>query len=147
MPLNPAGLQSDLEMLFASPPATAAACAQAWADAVGSYAAGLVPASTTVAAATAALVAPLQSAFESPSAASPIDDAFAVFAAAVAAGQLPLFAGVAPAAPLGIASLLSVTRETHAEAAAAFAALIDGWLRTGTAMLVLPPNTLVPAWT
>jgi hypothetical protein len=58
--------------------------------------------------------------------------------------MLPAFAGVPPAAPLGVASLLGVTQPTHAAAAAAFAALIDAWFRTGTATLVAPPNTLVP---
>jgi hypothetical protein len=146
MPLNVAGLQSSLETLFANPPATAAACAQAWSDAVSSYAAGIIPASTTVAAAAAALAAPLQSAFGSASGAPAFDDAFTSFAALVATGMVPLFTGVAPPAPLGIASLLSVSQETHAAAAAAFAALIDVWLRTGTATLVLPPNTFIPAW-
>jgi len=146
MPLNPSGLQSSLESLFASPPASAAECAQAWADAVGSYAAGIIPASTTVAAAAAALVAPLQSAFGSPSAASAFDAAFTTFGAMVAAGQLPLFTGLPPPAPLGIATLFASPQPTHAAAAAAFAALIDAWSRTGSATLVLPPNTPVPSW-
>jgi hypothetical protein len=144
MPLNPASLQSDLQSLFASPPATRAACAQAWADAVNGYAAGVVPASTTVAAGVAALASSLASAFASPSAASPFDAAFAAFAVTLAGGMLPTFAGVPPPAPLNVASLLAVTRPTHAAAAAAFASLLDAWFRTGTATLVAPPNTLVP---
>jgi hypothetical protein len=124
----------------------AAGCAQGWADAVGSYAAGLLPVSTTVPAATTALAAALQSAFESLSAGSAVDDAFAAFAVAVAAGQLPLFTGVPPGSPLGVVAQLSDPQETHALAAALFTALIDGWLKTGTATLVAPPNTLVQ-WT
>jgi hypothetical protein len=146
MPLNPSGLQSALESLFADPPPSAAECAQAWSDAVASYAAGLIPTSTTVSAAAAALTGALQSAFEAPSAAAAFDAAFTVFAATVAAGQLPLFTGAPPPTPLGIAALLSVPQETHADAAAVFAALLDGWMRTGSATLVLPPNTFVPAW-
>jgi hypothetical protein len=146
MPLNPSGLQSALESLFADPPPSAAECAQAWSDAVASYAAGVIPASTTVAAAAAALTAPLQSAFGSASGAPAFDAAFTSFAVTVAAGMLPLFTGVPPPAPLGIASLLSVSQETHADAAAVFAALLDTWLKTGSASLVLPPNTFVPAW-
>jgi hypothetical protein len=146
MPLNPAGLQSDLEALVAEPPATRAACAQAWADAVQAYASGLVPASTTVASAAATLASSLESAFASPSAAAPFDAAFTSFAAAVAVGQAPTFTGVPPAAPLGIAALLGSPQPTHAAAAAAFASLIDTWAKTGTAVLVAPPNTVVP-WT
>lgn len=144
MPLNPSGLQSSLESLFASPPMMAAQCAQAWADAAGSYGAGIIPASTTVSAAAAALAAALQSAFGSAPAAPAFDAAFMSFAVTVAAGMLPTFAGIPPPAPLGIATLLVSPQPTHAAAAAAFAALIDAWMKTGTATLVAPPNTLVP---
>jgi hypothetical protein len=144
MPLNPSGLQSALESLFANPLPTAGECAQAWADAVGIYAAGLLPASTTVSAATAALVTPLEDAFVSMFPATDFDAAFTTFAATVATGMLPLFTGVPPPEALGVATQLSVTQETHAAAAAAFASLIDTWMKTGTATLVLPPNTLVP---
>lgn len=146
MPLNTAGLQSDLEALFSAPPATAAECAQAWSDAFSAYASGVVPASTTVAAAAAAMVAPLTSAFQSPAAAAAFDGACTTFAAAVAAGMLPAFTGTPPPLPLGIASLLGATQPTHAAAAAAFAALIDAWMRTGSAVLVAPPFTVIPAW-
>lgn len=144
MPLNPASLQSALESLFAAPPPTRPACAQAWADAVNGYAAGLVPASTTVAAGIPTLASALAAAFGSPSAAPAFDAAFAAFAVTVAAGMLPTFAGVPPAAPLNVDSLLGIVRPTHAAGAAAFASLIDAWFRTGTATLVAPPNTLVP---
>lgn len=146
MPLNPAALQSSLESLFSTPPRAAADCAQAWADAVKGYAAGVIPASTTVAAAAPALASSLASAFGTPSAAAGFDAAFTSFAATVAAGMLPAFAGVPPAAPLNIAGQLSLAQPTHAAAAAAFATLIDAWFRTGTATLVAPPNTFVPAW-
>lgn len=111
-----------------------------------SYASGIVPPSTTVSAAAAAMVGALQSAFGSPSAAAPFDAAFTAFATTVAGGQLPTFTGVPPPAPLNVASLLALTQPTHAAAAAAFASLIDTWMKTGTATLVAPPNTLVP-WT
>jgi len=146
MPLNPAGLQSALESLFAESPPTAAECAQAWSDAVGSYAAGIVPPSTTVSAAAAGLTASLQSAFESPSAAPAFDAAFTSFAATVGAGMLPAFAAVPPPAPLAVAAQLAVMQDTHAAGAAAFASLIDLWMKTGTATLVAPPNTPV-VWT
>lgn len=144
MPLNPASLQSSLESLFAEPPAAAADCAQAWADAINGYAASIVPVSTTVAAGVSALASALASAFSSPSAASAFDAAFSAFATTVAGGMLPTFTGVPPPAPLGVAAQLAVTQETHAAAAAAWASLIDSWFRTGTAVLVAPPNTVVP---
>lgn len=146
MPLDPVGLQSDLESLFAEPPETAAECAQAWSDAVGSYAAGVVPASSAVAAAAAAMTASLLSAFQSPAAAVGFDAAFTTFGAAVALGMAPAFTGTPPPAPLGIATLLSATQVSHAAAAAAFASLIDTWMRTGSAVLVAPPFTVIPAW-
>lgn len=144
MPLNPAGLQGDLEAFFAAPPATRAACAQAWADAVEAYASGLVPPSTTVASAAATLASSLESAFAAPAAAPLFDAAFTAFGATVAGGQAPTFTGVPPPAPLGIASLLASPQATHAAAAAAFATLIDTWAKTGSAVLVAPPNTVVP---
>ena len=144
MPLNPSSLQSSLESLFSNPPAARADCAQAWADAINGYAGSIVPASTTVAAAVSTLASSLASAFAAPAAAPAFDAAFAACATTIAGGMLPAFAGVPPAAPLNVASLLASTQPTHAAAAAAFASLIDAWFRTGTATLVAPPNTLVP---
>jgi len=144
MPLNPASLQSSLEALFADPPLARADCAQAWADAINGYAAGIVPPSTTVAAGIPTLASALASAFAAPAAASPFDAAFAAFAVTVAGGMLPAFTGVPPAAPLNIASLLAGSQPTHAAAAAAFASLIDAWFRTGLGTLVAPPFTVVP---
>lgn len=144
MPLNPTSLQSSLGSLFANPPPGGAACAQAWADAINGYAASIVPPSTTVAAAVTALASALAAAFSSPTAAPAFDAAFTAFAVTVAAGMLPTFTGVPPPAPLNIAAQLAVNQPTHAAAAAAFAALLDAWFRTGTAVLVAPPFTVVP---
>lgn len=143
MPLNPASLQSSLESLFAHPPASGAECAQAWANAIQDYAAAIVPVSTTVAAAAPALKSELEAAFASSSAATGFDGAFANFAAAVAVGMLPAFAGTPPPSPLNIAGQLDIPQPTHAAAAAAFTALIDAWFHTGSAQLVAPPNTVV----
>jgi hypothetical protein len=146
MPLNPPGLESDLEALFRQPPPTAAACAQAWADAIVDYTTGVIPASTTVSGGKATLTSSLQAAFSSPDAAPGVDAAVLAFATTVAGGMAPTFTGTPPSAPLGIMSLLLLKRETHAEAAAAFASHIDTWMKTGTATLVAPPNTVV-TWT
>jgi hypothetical protein len=142
MPLNPVSLQSALESLFSEPPPTRAECAQAWADAMGNYAAGIIPASTTVGAASAAMVASLTAAFESPAAAPLVDAAFMVFAVSVAGGMVPTFAGVPPPGPLGIADQLLVTADTHGAGADAFAALIHGWMTTGSAALIAAPFTV-----
>lgn len=146
MPLDPTALQSALEALFSEPPPTAAECASAWAAAARDHALGVVPPSTAVASAATALEGALASAFESPDAIAPFDAAFASFAAAVGVGMAPAFAAVPPPAPLNVASLLGAPAASHAAAAAAFAALIDAWMKTGTATLVAPPNTLV-TWT
>ena len=146
MPLAPPVLQSALEALFSEPPLLVAECAEAWAQAMADYAAGVVPVSTTVAAAASSLATALAAAFAAPVAAPAFDAAFGAFGATVAAGMLPLFAGVPPPAPLGIAALLAASQPTHAAAAAAFATHIDLWMRTGSAALVLSPFTEVPAW-
>lgn len=143
MPLNPAGLQSALAGFFAAPPlvmagddvdvsGSRAACAQEWATALQSYAAAIVPASSTVAAAAAALSGALAGAFASPNAAAPFDAALLTFATTVGGGMAG-FTPVPPAAPLGIATLLGTTQASHAAAAAAWASHIDAWMRTGTA--------------
>jgi hypothetical protein len=148
MPLNTAGLQSDLEALFAAPPPTAAECAQAWSDAFAAYVAGVVPPAlpAAVSAAADAMAAQLTAAFQGPAAPADFDVACTAFAAAVALGMAPTFTGAPPPAPLLIVSLLGSPQPTHAAAAAAFAALIDTWMRTGSAVLVAPPFTVIPAW-
>lgn len=143
MPLDAVTLQSDLEALFAEPPASGAACAGLWAAAMLDYAAAVVPPSTTVSAAAQTLATALASAFASPTAAPAFDAAFAAFAASVGLGMAPAFAPTPPAAPLGVGDLLVGSQPTHGAAAAAFAALIDEWFCTGIATLVAPPFTVV----
>ena len=144
MPLVLAALQSDLEALFAAPPATIAQCAQAWADATSSYASAIVPPSTTVAAAGATLSTALAAAFALPSAAAAMDAAFLAFATAVGLGMAG-YTPVPPPAPLGVAAQIAGPKPTtHAAAATAFATLIDTWMRTGTATLIAPPFTVLP---
>lgn len=144
MPLALPALQSGIENVAANPPATAAGCAQAWADAVQAYAGGIVPPSATVAAAAAALAGALTAAFQSPAAAPGMESAFAAFAASVGGGMAG-FAPVPPPAPVGFASQFSgPAPPSHSAAASAIAGLIDTWLRTGSATLIAPPNTLVP---
>lgn len=144
MPLALPALQSGLESAFASPPATVPQCAQAWADAVQSWAAGIMPASTTVAAAAATLAGALTSAFQAPAAAPGMESAFAAFAASVGLGMAG-FAPTPPVAPVGFAQQFGGPHPaTHAAAAQAIAGLIDAWMRTGIGTLIAPPNTPVP---
>lgn len=143
MPLALPALQSGLQSCFANPPDTVAQCAQAWADAVQSYAAGVVPASTAVAAAAATLCGALASAFASPAAPPAIESAFATFAATVGLGMAAAgFAAVPPAGPVGFGPQFAGPKPgTHAEAAQQIASIIDVWMKSGTATLIAPPNT------
>lgn len=133
MPLDAAELESQVEALAADPPPTIAGCAAAWADAVEAHFSAVVPASTTVSEARATLETALASAFASPAAAPGLEAAFAAFAVTVGAGMAPAFVATPPPAPVGFALQFLVQPTTHAAAAAAIAALLDTWARTGTA--------------
>jgi hypothetical protein len=134
MPLLPPTLASALADVAASPPATAAECAQAWADAVQSYAAAVVPPSTTAAAAGSALAGALVAGFAPPDASAAMSAAFTAFAATLGGGMAPAFVAVPPPSPCDFASLFAGPKPaTHAEAGLAIATLIDTWMRTGTA--------------
>ena len=144
MPLNLPGLKSALQSEFASPPATSAACAQSWANAMQAYAVAIVPASTTVAAAAATLAGALATAFASPAAAPGMETAFAAFAVTVGGGMVG-FVPTPPPAPVGFASQFAGPKPaTHADAADAIGDLIQAWMSTGFGTLVAPPFTVVP---
>lgn len=146
MPLNPSALSGGLDSLFASPPPDAAACGDAWASAAESWAAGIVPPSTTVSTAAAALAGALTSAFSHPDCASDMESAFASFGAAVGAGMVG-YVPTPPSGPVGFAPQFSGPKPaTAAEAANAIATKIDTWMRTGLSTLVAPPGTVIP-WT
>lgn len=137
MPLLSSTLEASLLQLFSAPPPTTAACAQAWANALGGYAAGISFPSTTLVAATNTLSLSLLS-FNTPGAAVAVLEAgFAVFAATLAVGMLPDFAATPPPGPVGFATFVLSTRDTYEQAARAAATLIDTWMRTGIAINVL----------
>ena len=147
MPLNPVGLESDL--LAITGPDSIAAAASDWADAVEAYASGVIPASTTVTAAAATLETALVSAFGSTVAATTaaaMEAAFLAFATTIALGMLPAWTGTPPPAPVGFSALLTTNKDTAAIFASDWASAIDAWTKTGTAILVAPPNTPV-TWT
>lgn len=147
MPLNPSALTSSPGLPGAAErdyPATYELAAHEWATAASAWAAGILPPSTTVAAASAALESSLATAFATAYPAPLIDAAFATFAATIAVGMLPLYTATPPPAPLGIASLFTTQRSTRQAGVAAFAAKLDAWMRTGIAVLVAPPKTSQP---
>ena len=134
MPLLLSALTDGLESVAADPPATEALCAVDWADAVEAYAVGIVPASTTVAAAAAVLSIALAAAFQLPAAAPAMETGFATFAITVGGGM----AGFVPTPPPGIvgfaAQFAGPKPATHAAAATAVGGIIDTWLRTGSSV-------------
>lgn len=147
--LNIALLEQGLTDAFANPPASASGCGEAWANAVKAYCSAVVPPVLTPAieSAASALAGALGGAFSSPSAIGSMESAFAAFGAALALGMAPTFAGVPPAGPVGFASQFGgPAPTTHGAAASAIAGRIDSWMRTGSATLVAPPNTPIPAW-
>lgn len=145
MPLDISVLSNELASNFAAPAADAGGCGQQWADAVKAYASGLVPPSTALDAAAAALAGALGGAFASPSAIGGMESAFAAFGASVALGMAPTFTGVPPAGPVGFAAQFGgAAPPTHGAAAGAIAGRIDAWFKTGSAVLVAPPNTTTP---
>lgn len=145
MPLSPSTLQSQLESLFSAPPASFAECGQAWADAIGAYASGVVPPSATVSTAKTTLAGALTAAFASGAAPPLMETAFLAFGATVGLGMVPLIA-VPPAVPVGLVSQFAGPQpNTHAEAATQISNLIHVWMSTGIANTV-PPTSPIP-WT
>lgn len=145
MPLHASSLGGQLASNFESPAADAAGCGQQWANAMKAYAAGLVPPSTQVETAAGTLAGALGAAFGSPAAIPAMELAFAAFGATVALGQAPAFTGTPPAGPVGFAAHFGGAKpETHGAAGSALADKIDAWMKTGTATLVAPPNTVTP---
>ena len=134
MPLDGPGLKTDLEAFASSPSATVALCAADWANAIASYAAAVVPASTTVSAAAATLQTALVSAFNSGAAAAPMEAAFAAFGVTVGGGMAPAFVATPPPGPVGFAGLFSLPYpSTHSAAATGVRDAIDTWAKTGSA--------------
>lgn len=146
MPLDPTGLESDINAIVN--PATQAAAAQDWADAMDSYAGGIFPASTTVSAAAATLKTAMEGAFalfDPVSTAAALESAFAAFAGTVSGGMAPAFTGTPPPAPVGFTPLVTNIQPDKATASALWATTIDTWMKTGLAQVAGgPPPPPVP---
>jgi len=143
MPLIKADLKASLKALADNPPTSHASAAEGWGDAIVNYSLAVVPPSTTVAGGLAALVGAFATAFDSDDGAPGMEAAMAAFGLTVAGGMLPLNTGVAPPGSVGFAALFSGTTDDTDQAADDMASAIDTWMKTGTATLVAPPNTLV----
>lgn len=136
MPMLIAALQNGLPGAGgADYPATRTACANAWGDAVQSWMVGVIPASTTVAAATVTLKTALDAAFAAPAAAALMETAFAAFAGTVAAGMLAGgWAAAPPVAPVNIAAVFALPAPTtRQEGVNRVATALDTWARTALA--------------
>lgn len=106
-----------------------------WAEAMRQYSANVIPASTTVDAASSALETELMAAFIlQVEASTEMELAFANFANAIATGMLPAYVGTPPPGIVGFLNLFTMDfPETWAEGAQRFATAIDNWMKTGTA--------------
>lgn len=129
MPLNPTGLRDSLEDLFSDPGANTAVIANAWGSAMTSYAAAVVPPSTTVSAAGVALSSTLVPIFSSP---GTLLDKAGLVDAAIVSWAVTIGGGMAPANGFLAAPLVGVLTamtppwpETHEEAAQKWADMID----------------------
>jgi hypothetical protein len=114
-------------------PATRTLCANAWGDAIQAWAATVVPASTTVTAATATLKTALDAAFAAPSAAAGMETAMTAFALTVAGGMAPAFIAVPPPAPVGFAAQFASNATTRQLGVDKVANALQAWALTGLA--------------
>jgi len=141
MTLNAGTLADNLQAI--GPQATVAGAAAAWASAVGSYAAGVVPVSTTAAAATATLQTALTTVFGWAQAAYGMEIVFATFATTLGVGMAGAgFTGAPPVGSVGFAALFATPVANAQDAAEAVANAIHTWMTSGTAALIAPPNTV-----
>jgi hypothetical protein len=133
MPLAIPALSSGLEAVASGPGSSVHDCATGWADACKSYALGVVPPSSAVAAASSTLASAFEAAFASGNAAAGMQAALTAWAAAVGVGMAPAFVAVPPPDPPDLASLFAPPfAATHALAAARVSTALDGWLRGAT---------------
>jgi hypothetical protein len=129
-----------LEGLFADPGDSEAAAAAKWADVIGAYSVAITPAVALPAheAAMEAFEAALLGMAAPGAAVGTMSTAFGALAASLASAMAP--PGVPPPAPLAttLTAAAGALYTEHADAADAWAAVIDAWFRTGTSSTGTP---------
>ena len=121
--------------------------ATGWSDAVFDGAQGIIPPSTTHDAAKSAMKAALLSvSHKSDSTTMTLQNAMVTYAGIMAGGMLPSFAGVPPAGPPMISSVLLPVDPPGAfmDYANALGGVLAGWFPTGIAVMVPTPFTPMP---
>ena len=154
MPLNPVTLNQAFQDLFADPPDSADACADAWAQAATDYLSGLTQLQT--APDLSSVKTSLKSTFSTIFTATPTEGSGATTATLMEAAFSTLglevmlrvtatgiYVATAPLPPVGFSGLFGVSL-THEEAASKFSTAIDTWARTGTTTLIATPFTVSP---
>jgi hypothetical protein len=146
MPLDPTKLTGSPGLPGAGNrdyPATGDDCADEWADALQAYATGIIPASTTVSAATATLRTSLKSAFALPTASrmAAFNTAMAAWATTIGGGQAGFVATPPVGLPLATLLALPTPPSSRSAGVSAAASSIDAWMKTGIAVMTAPPGT------
>ncbi len=121
--------------------------AQKWSEAIAAYAAGIIPPSTTVAAAQAAMQGAMTGMSLSGAAIVIFPLAFTTFALTLAGGMAPAFTAIPPPVPIIFASVFvsGMAGAPASEIVSQMASIIDLWFRTGTAA-PNPPGTVFVPW-
>ena len=121
--------------------------ATGWSDAVFDGAQGVIPPSTTHEAAKAAMKGVLMSvSHKSDSMGMTIQNGIVAYGGIMATGMLPAFAGVPPAGPPMVGSVLLPVDPPGAfmDFANALGGVLAGWFPTGIAIMVPTPFTPMP---
>ena len=154
MPLLLSTLEQELTNLmdstspnFVGMPNSMADVASNWSNVMFNYTASIIPPSTTGSAAKSAMESILLG-IAAPGSFFPLFTAgITAFATTLAAGMLPTYTGVIPVAPLVIEPAMMaipLVAGNDALRISTMAGIIDTWFRTGTAVLVAPPYTVIP---
>ena len=131
----------DKSSTFEGSPETGAEFAQKFSSAINTYASSIVPPSTSLSAAQAALQGNLMTVGPPPGMLFPvaITTGMAAYAAALVPGMLPAFTATPPPAPIGplisaAVMPLGMGGAPASTCVTALASVIDGWFRTGLAV-------------
>jgi hypothetical protein len=121
-------------------PSSSIDAANKWADVAELLFAAVIPISTGATAGRAAFISVMQGVSNSvPNGLIILKSAFQAYSVAIAIGMLPLFTGTPPA---GLPPLESAIGSNDADITAnIMATVLVTWAKTGTSVLVAPPNT------